>query len=137
MRRALCLILLLCACHAAYSEIHESRYFSIDVPEGWTLTEEDSLVNIMANDGTGALMIKSGSLVESLDKIAIESSRELGGTLPVKDSEDIYTFTFAHGEEQGHVMLTGDSDFYMLITCTGLEQSGDVLLSILDSLEMK
>ncbi|MBQ9596283.1 MAG: hypothetical protein IJR35_10545, partial [Synergistaceae bacterium] len=74
---------------------------------------------------------------ESLDELAVDFAGELGASAVTVDSQDNYTFEFA--DENKQATLTGgvDEDFYMLIAGSGLEQSGDVLLKILDSLEIK
>lgn len=138
MKRVMLLFALILVSVSAFADIHESKYFYIDVPEGWSVNENGSTVNIKADDDTGLLMIRAGSLNgESLDKLAVDFAGELGAKLVLVDSQDNYTFEFADDKRQA-ILTGGESeDFYMLIAGSGLEQSGDVLLNILDSLEMK
>ncbi|MBQ6772907.1 MAG: hypothetical protein IJQ56_06960 [Synergistaceae bacterium] len=136
-----CALILVSSC--AWAEIHEFKYFYIDIPEGWSVKEDGVTINIKADDNSASLMIRADSLNgESLDKLAAEFANELGAGIVNVDSEDDYIFEFQDVEKQA--ILTGgdDEDFYMLIAASGFEQtvepeSGDVLLNILDSLEMK
>ncbi len=138
MKRVILFIALILLSVRAFADIHESKYFSIEIPEGWSVSENGSVVNIKADDNSGSLMIIADSLGgESLDELVADFVGELGATAVTVDSQDNYTFEFP--DENRQATLTGgqDEDFYMLIAGSGLEQSGDVLLNILDSLEMK
>ena len=126
---------------SAWAEIHEFKYFYIDIPEGWDVQENESTLKITSNDKSESLMIRADNLNgESLDKLAAKFANELGAGIVDVDSDDDYIFEFQDVEKQA--ILTGgdDEDFYMLIAYSGLEgteESSDVLLKILDSLEMK
>lgn len=134
-------LILMSSC--SWAEIHEFKYFYIDIPEGWNVKEDGSTVNIFADDNSGSLMLRADSLNgESLDKLAANFANELGASIMKIDSDDDYTFEF--DDEKRYAILAGDAseDFYMLIAASGLDKTGqiesdDVLLNILDSLEMK
>lgn len=136
-------ILLVISCaFSAFAEIHEFKYFYIDIPEDWSVKENASTVNIKANDESGSLMIRADTLNgESFDKLADKISKELGAVEVKVDSEDDYIFEFSDDRQQAILTVSESEDFYMLIAASGFEQnkteSGDVLLNILDSLEMK
>ncbi|MBR0204827.1 MAG: hypothetical protein IJQ56_10720 [Synergistaceae bacterium] len=138
MKRVILLFALMLASVSAFADIHEFKYFAVDIPEGWSVDENGSVINIKADDNSGSLMIIADSLGgESLDELAVDFAGELGASAVTVDSQDNYTFEFA--DENKQATLTGgvDEDFYMLIAGSGLEQSGDALLKILDSLEIK
>lgn len=134
-RIALCLGLLFmssCAC----AEIMDFRYFSLDIPEGWTASEEGPVVMVKSDDDSGALTITADDpRGNSVGDLATAFSLELGGTMPERDEDGIYSFTFNGGD--GHATITGDEEFYMLIVGTGIEKNSETLTRILDSLEMK
>ena len=134
MRRVIVLAVMLIA-SCAYGEIQEFTDFSLDVPEGWTAREEGHVVNVNAYDGSASLTITTDKPGEStIGELAEMFSRELGGTVPEKDEDDNYSFEFSDGD--GQAVITGDSDFYMLIIGTGIDTSNQIG-EILDSLEMK
>ena len=137
MRRVTaCVMMLMLWSSWAFADIQEFRYFSLDVPEGWTAEESDSVVTVYANDKTGSLVITTGEPGgASLEEIAGAFCDELGGGVPVSDDEGNYTFEFNNGISQA--MVTGDEEFYMLIVGTGFVSNAETLGEILASLEMK
>ena len=136
MKRAfLCVILLLIG-SCSYADVEEFRYFSLNIPEGWTANESGDVVNVTADDKSGSLMITAGNPNgESVRNLAVRFSREMRGTEPVSDDEGDYTFELNNGISQA--MITGDEDFYMLIIASGFVRNAETLGEILDSLEMK
>ena len=136
MKRALLCVILLLIGSCSYADVEEFRYFSLNIPEGWTANESGDVVNVTADDKSGSLVIKSGSPEgESVTNLALKFSRELHGTDPVSDDEGDYTFELNNGISQA--MITGDEDFYMMIIASGFVSNGETLGEILDSLEMK
>lgn len=135
MRRIIIIAMLLIS-SCAYADIHEFKYFSLDVPEGWTAHEEGAVVRVKADDDSGSLVIMTdipGG--KSLADIAANFSLEFGGSIPEKDDEGNYTFEFNNGRSQA--IVSGGEEFYMVIVGNGIENNGEVLGAILDSLEMK
>ena len=136
MKRFILCVILLMISSAAYADVEEFRYFSLNVPENWTATESGDVVSVSANDKTGSLTITSGKPDgESMSAIALRFSRELNGTEPESDDEGNYTFEFNNGVSQA--MIIGDEDFYMLIIATGFVSNAETLGEILESLEIK
>ena len=136
MRRLILCLMVLMIPAFAWADIEEFRYFSLDVPYGWTAEEEGAVVTVTANDNTGSLSITMGN-PESRDigELAKSFSAELNGTPPEKDDEGNYSFEFNNGVSQA--TITGDEDFFMLIIGTGFVNNAETLGRILDSLEMK
>ena len=136
MRRLILCVILLMISSAAYADVEEFRYFSLNVPENWTAKESGDVVSVSANDKTGSLTITSGKPDgESMSAIALRFSQELNGTKPESDDEGNYTFEFNNGVSQA--MIIGDEDFYMLIIATGFVSNAETLGEILESLEIK
>ena len=120
----------------AFADIEDFKYFSLDVPEGWTADESGDVVSVIADDRSGSLSITAGNPKGiSIAGLAFSFSHELNGTDPVSDDEGNYTFGFNNGIS--HAMITGDDDFYMLIVATGFISNAETLGEILNSLEMK
>ena len=136
MKRLILCVILLTISSAAYADVEEFRYFSLNVPENWTAKESGDVVSVSANDKTGSLTITSGKPDgESMSAIALRCSQELNGTKPESDDEGNYTFEFNNGVSQA--MIIGDEDFYMLIIATGFVSNAETLGEILESLEIK
>ena len=136
MKRLILCVILLTISSAAYADVEEFRYFSLNVPENWTAKESGDVVSVSANDKTGSLTITSGKPDgESMSAIALRFSQELNGTKPESDDEGNYTFEFNNGVSQA--MIIGDEDFYMLIIATGFVSNAETLGEILESLEIK
>ncbi len=134
-RVAVCVIFLLTVTSAS-AEIEEFRYFSLDVPEGWSAKESGDVVSVTADDRSGSLVITSGNPGgESITALALKLSHEMRGTEPVSDDEGDYTFEYNNGVS--HVTVTGDEDFYMVITASGFVRNAETLGEILASLEMR
>ena len=134
MRRAVFLALIFFAT-CAYADLQDFENFSLDVPDGWTAVENGAVVSVSEEEGTASLTIttdRPGDM--SIEELAEAFSRSWGGTIPEKDSDDNYSFSFDDGRSQA--VITGDEDFYMLIVGTDIDDAGQVG-EILDSLEMK
>lgn len=136
IKRALLCIIFLMIGSCSYADVEEFRYFSLNVPDGWTANESGDVVNVTADDKSGSLMITAGNPNgESVKNLAVRFSREMRGTEPVSDDEGDYTFELNNGISQA--MITGDEDFYMLIIASGFVRNAETLGEILNSLEMK
>lgn len=136
MKRVLICIMLVMISAYAYADVQEFRYFSIDVPEGWTAEEKENSVTVIADDKSASLTIIAGDPGgNTITELALLSSKELGGTSPTSDDEGNYSFEFGGGN--GQATIAGDDEFYMLIVGTGFDENGEILSGILDSLEMK
>ena len=136
MRRiTLCVIFLLIS-SCSFADVEEFRYFSLNVPEGWSANESGDVVSVTADDKSGSLVITSGNPNgETITNLALKFSREMKGTEPLSDDEGGYSFEFNNGISQA--VIAGDEDFYMLIIGTGFVNNAEALGEILDSLEMK
>ena len=136
MRRVFLCVMLVMISAYAYADVQEFRYFSADVPEGWTAEENENVITIIANDKSASLTIIAGDPGgNSIAELALLSSKELDGTNPTSDDEWNYSFEFSGGN--GQATIAGDDEFYILMIGTGFEENGETLSGILDSLEMK
>lgn len=134
--KRIALFLLLVWSGSAWGDVVEFRHFSLDVPEGWTASEEGAVVSVVAGDKSASLTITTDSPNGStIEELATRFALELGGTAPEGDEDGNYTFEFHGGNSQA--MITGDEDFYMLIIASGMGLNGENLIKILESLEMK
>ena len=130
-----CAVLLLFAA-AAWADIQEFRYFSLDVPDGWDVVEDGATITVVAGDKSASLSITADDPQgKTIEELAKSYAQELHGTEPEKDEDGAYTFEFNNGVSQA--VIDGDEDLYLLIIGTGIERNGEVLGEILESLEMK
>ena len=143
MRCLAVLIVLAFAC-TAWADIQEFRYFSLDVPEEWSVSEEGAAVTVTAPDKSASLSITADDPKgKTIAELAEEYSRELNATAPERNNDDgddeeggeSYSFEFNNGVSQA--VINGDEEMYLLIIGTGVERNGEVLGEILESLEMK
>ena len=133
-RLAVLLVFLLAG--AAFGEIREFRYYSLDVPEEWSVSEEGAVVTITAPDRSCSLAITADEpRGKSIEELARSFALELNGSVPEKDDDGGYTFEFNNGVS--HAVIDGDDELYLLIIGTGIENNADILGQILGSLEMK
>ena len=136
MKRLFLFVIFLLISSCSYADIHDFRYFSLDVPDGWTAKEEGNVVTVAADDKTGSLSITTGNPEgRAINDLALSFSKEFNGTKPESDDEGNYTFEFNNGVSQASI--TGDDDFFMLIIGTGFINNAETLGEILSSLEMK
>lgn len=136
IRRVIVCVIFLLTAECACADVEDFRYFSLNVPEGWTASESGDVVSVNADDRSGSLTITAGSpRGESIHGLALKFSRELHGTEPVSDDDGGYSFEFNNGISQA--TIAGDEDFYMLIIGTGFVNNAETLGEILSSLEMK
>ena len=133
---ALMLVLVLCMSSCAGAEMIETKYFSLDVPEGWTVSEEGRMITVTAGDKSGSLSITADNPNgKTIAQLAEEYASRLNGTEPEQDEDGGYTFEYNNGVCQA--VIDGDEDLYVLIIGTGIERNGEELAEILESLEMK
>ena len=136
MRRVVLMMLVLCMSSCASAEMIETKYFSLDVPDGWTINEEGNVITVTAGDKSGSLSITADSPNgKTIAQLAEEYSARLKGSEPEQDEDGGYTFEFNNGVSQA--VIDGFEDLYVLIIGTGIERNGEVLAEILESLEMK
>lgn len=136
MKRIVMCVIFLLMSSCSFADVEEFRYFSLNVPEGWTAEESGDVVSVTADDKSGSLTITAGNPNgEAVKSLALKFSREMNGTEPLSDDEGGYSFEFNNGISQA--TIAGDDDFYMLIVGTGFVNNAEALGEILDSLEMR
>ena len=134
--KRLALLIVLVLAGAAFGDIREFRYYYIDVPEGWSVSEEGAVVTFSAPDKSCSLAVTADDpRGKSIEELARSFALELNGSVPEKDDDGVYTFEFNNGVSQA--VIDGDEELYLLIIGTGIEHNAEVLGQILESLEMK
>ena len=123
----------------AFGAVQDFGRFTIDVPSGWTATQDGSTVGIVKNDNTASMSITIDSTEgASLKDIAEEFSKAFSGTKPEKDSDGDFSFDFTNQNGvSSHCIVTSEEGEYALLVLTGLENAPDDMSAILGSFNMK
>ena len=137
-RLALSALVLALTAACAFGGVQDFGRFTIDVPAGWTATQDDSTVGIVKNDNTASLSITIDSTEGTpLKDIAEEFSKAFSGTKPEADSDGDYSFEFNQNGVNSHCIITSEEGEYALLVLTGLENAPDDMSAILGSFKMK
>ena len=138
MKTLAALMMMFVLAGSAQADIQEFRYFSLDVPEDWSVSEEGAEVTVTAPDKSASLSITADNPHgKTIARLAEEYSRKLKGTVPVKDEDDGESYSFEFNNGVSYAVIDGDEEMYLLIIGTGVERNADILGEILESLEMK
>ncbi len=143
MKKLLALVVVLSlaatAAFGAVQEFGKTVKYTLDIPAGWTASQEDSTTLVVADDNSASLTISVESTEgKSLDAVAKELSEALKGTTPEADADGDYSFTFDNGNGvTSHVLVTGDEGMFCAFVMTGIENKADEIQAILGSLKVK
>ena len=141
------LLIIACLSSCALADIHEFKYFSLNIPDGWEASEKilengTSIIAVVPEDGNntpGALAMTSGNPGGlTIKEIAEKYANDLDGTKPETDGEGNYFFAFNDGNSHAMIIgIIGDENFYIFTAVSAINESNDILLDILNSLELK
>ena len=145
-RFIICALIIAFMSSSACAEICEFKYFSLNIPEGWSASEKilengASMVAVLPDDDNipGAIAITSGSPGDlTIKEIAENYSKNFNGTKPESGDDGIYIFEFNNGKS--FAMIDGNENFYMFTAITATDEASEsnkILLEILDSMELK
>ena len=123
----------------AFGAVQDFGKFTLDIPAGWTATQDGSTVGIVKDDNTASMSITIDSTEgAALKDIAEELSKELSGTKPEADSDGNYSFDFMNQNDvNSHCIITAEEGEYALLVLTGSENAPDDMTAILGSFKMK
>ncbi len=145
-RLAVAVMLVILSAVMAFGAVQDFGKFSLDVPEGWTASQEGSVVLLNKNDNTAAMSITIDAVpaeVNGIDALAAAFAQEFAGSFksvstPEKDSDGDYSWDMMNAQDVNtHAMLTVKDGNYMLLTMTGAENAADDMSAILESVEEK
>ncbi|MEA3284432.1 MAG: hypothetical protein U9Q00_05555 [Synergistota bacterium] len=131
----LSLVLVLALSLSAFAATMEYPRFSIDVPDGWSVSQDGSTVTILANDKSAALTVT----VEDNDGTAIKDladayAKQFKGTEPEVE-DDVYMFGFQNDNGVDcYAVICGDDSEYILLVVIGDHPQ---LEGMIDSIEEK
>lgn len=140
MKRILALVaVLVFVATAAFGAVQDFSKFSLDVPAGWSASEQDDTVTLIADDKTASMTISVASTEgNSLEVVANSLSETLKGTKPEVDADGDYSFTFDNGNGvTSHALITGADGMFCAFVMTGIENKASDIQAILGSLKVK
>ena len=133
---ALTLVALFAA--TSFAAVQDFGTFTVDVPAGWTATQDGSTVGIVKNDNAAAISITSDSTDgASVQEIAEAFVSALNGR-DLQGADNTFTFamTNANGVDST-CYVYGEDGKYALIVVTGGENAPDEVDAIIQSLQDK
>lgn len=103
----------------AFAEVKTFPKFKVDVPAGWTDSQDGDTVILAAGDKSASVSITVASTQGmSLKDLAAAMSQQLKGS-PPQSLGDGYHFTFKAGAVESDAILSGDATTYVLFVATG------------------
>lgn len=123
---------------ASLAAVQDFGKFTIDVPAGWTATQDGETVGIVKDDNAAAVSISVDSTDgASLKELADAFVKELNGrNLNFVDNTYQFEMTNANGVDS-KAILSGDDKMFALFVITGAENARDDILKMLDSVKEK
>lgn len=128
------LMLVLVFSISAFAGVQKFDKLSINVPDGWSASQDGSTVTVLANDKSAALTFtiedNDGTPIKDL---ADAFAKQFKATEPEVDEDDTYYFTFKNPSDVDcNVILYGDDDEYLMLVMIGEHPDME---GIIDSLE--
>lgn len=121
---------------SAFATVQDFKDFTLDVPDGWTATQDGATVIVIANDKSASvsLTVDKKNGVEAKD-LAAAFAKQLNGSEPVLEDE-VYHFTFKNNDSgvESRAILETDDEKYLLTVITG---DNPEITSIVESMEQK
>lgn len=128
-------VLFTAAC--AFGAVQDFGKFTLDVPEGWSASQDGSTAVITKNDNSAVIsMTLESTGGASLEELAAAFAKELNASDPKPTGDGDYTFTFKnqHGVDS-NCLLSGGGGMYILIVMTGDDVAG--MTAIRDTFALK
>ncbi len=113
------------AASAAFAAVQDFGDYTFDIPAGWTASKQSPAENVEVVSFVKDDKTASGSVTfsekggASLDALAAEWSKQLGGSAPEKDADGDYSFTFTKGSVKSNALVKDLAEtVYMVIVMT-------------------
>ena len=133
------------AASAAFAAVQDFGDYTFDIPDGWTASmqtpaENVEVVSFVKDDKTASGSVTfSATGGASLEALAAEWSKQLGGSTPEKDADGDYSFTFTQGSVESNALVKGLTDtIYMVIVMTTEDPAAaQEMAGIMSSFQLK
>ena len=135
------------AASMAFAAVQDFGDYTFDIPDGWTGSmqspaENVEVVSFVKNDNTASGSVTfSATGGASLDALAAEWSKQLGGSAPEKDADGDYGFKFtAQGASvESNALVKGltDSIYMVIVMTTADPAAAQEMAGIMSSFQLK
>ena len=129
---------------AAFGAVQDFGKFTVDVPAGWTASQNGPTAIINKDDNTAAMSLTvdsaQGNSAKDLAEAFVENFKGSFAKVsaPEADEDGDYAWVMTNGAGvDTHALLRADDGDYMLITMTGLETAGEEISAMLGSVQDK
>ena len=127
-------VLFTAAC--AFGAVQDFGKFTLDIPSGWTGSQDGSTVAVVKDDSSSAMSITFDSAEgASLEELAAAFAKELNATSPAATGDGDYTFSFNQNGVESKCLLSGGEGMYILVVMTGDDTAG--MAAIMDTFAFK
>lgn len=128
-------VLFTAAC--AFGAVQDFGKFTLDIPAGWTASQDGSTVVVVKADNSAAMSITLDSAEgASLEELAAAFAKELNASDPKPTGDGDYTFSFKdQNGVDSNCLLSGGAGMYVLIVMTGDDVAG--MTAIRDTFALK
>lgn len=124
------LALVLGMAFSASAAVKDFGAYTVDVPAGWTSSQDGSTTVLLADDKTAAISITledAGGM--SAADLAKAFADQLKGTAPAKMSDTAYSFTFKQNDVESKALLQTEGGKYLLVVVTGQNPQVDAIMN--------
>ena len=128
----------------AFAATQDFGKFTMDIPDGWTATQDGASAIIVKNDNTASLSITvaptGGNSVKDLaDAFAAECQKSYAKVdTPAADADGDYVWDMVNNQGvSSRAILSVEGDQYVFILITGAEVAGDEISAMLASFKDK
>jgi hypothetical protein len=133
------------AASMAFAAVQDFGDYTFDIPDGWTGSmqspaENVEVVSFVKNDNTASGSVTfSATGGASLDALAAEWSKQLGGSAPEKDADGDYSFKFTKGAVESNALVKGltDSIYMVIVMTTADPAAAQEMAGIMSSFQLK
>ena len=133
------------AASMAFAAVQDFGDYTFDIPDGWTGSmqspaENMEVVSFIKNDNTASGSVTfSATNGASLDALAAEWSKQLGGSAPEKDADGDYAFKFTQGSVESNALVKGltDSIYMVIVMTTADPAAAQEMVGIMSSFQLK
>ena len=127
-------VLLTAAC--AFGAVQDFGKFTLDIPEGWSASQDGETVAVTKADNSAAMSITFDSAEgASLEELAAAFAKELSASDPKPTGDGDYTFSFNQNGVESKCLLSGGEGMYILVVMTGDDTAG--MAAIMDTFAFK
>ena len=117
---------------AAFAGVMSFPKFSVNVPDGWTASQDGPTVILVANDKSASISITNADAEGmALKDLALAMSQALKGSEQKANSDGAYEFTFKQGPVESYAIMMMEGKEYAMLAITGQNPQVETILNSL------